>query len=382
VQATDVFVIGGGPAGLAAAIAARQRGFDVVVADGARPPIDKPCGEGLMPDGCEALAKLGISLPAEESRPFRGVRFVSGELSAQANFPGRPGIGLRRTVLHRIMVERAEAMGVHILWQTPVSGLHSQGVFLGRHSVRSRWIVGADGGQSLVRRWAGLESYRQNRDRFAFRRHYRVTPWSDHIEIYWGPGCQLYITPVAADEICVAVVSNNSRLRLDDSLRIFPEILDRLAGADATSVERGAISSTRRLRRVSESNIALVGDASGMVDCITGEGLCLSFRQAEILAGCFAGSSLEGYEKKHLALSRRPAMMARLMLALDWSVTLRRRVMRAFGADPTLFQRMLAMHLGASSPMGFAGSGLALGLGMLRVRRMITNQNKECVPLG
>ena len=41
---TDVFVIGGGPAGLATAIAARQRGFDVVVADGAQPPIDKPCG--------------------------------------------------------------------------------------------------------------------------------------------------------------------------------------------------------------------------------------------------------------------------------------------------------------------------------------------------
>ena len=51
VKSTDIFVIGGGPAGLATAIAARQRGFDVVVADGAQPPIDKPCGEGLMPDG-------------------------------------------------------------------------------------------------------------------------------------------------------------------------------------------------------------------------------------------------------------------------------------------------------------------------------------------
>ena len=61
-RATDVFVIGGGPAGLAAAIAARQRGLEVVVADGARPPIDKPCGEGLMPDTLAALAQLGIDL--------------------------------------------------------------------------------------------------------------------------------------------------------------------------------------------------------------------------------------------------------------------------------------------------------------------------------
>ena len=52
---TDVFVIGGGPAGLAAAITARQRGFRVVVADGAQPPVDKACGEGFLPDGLEAL---------------------------------------------------------------------------------------------------------------------------------------------------------------------------------------------------------------------------------------------------------------------------------------------------------------------------------------
>src|SRR5204862_8051575 len=53
-RSTDVFVIGGGPAGLAAAIAARRRGFDVTLADGAVPPIDKACGEGIMPDGIVA----------------------------------------------------------------------------------------------------------------------------------------------------------------------------------------------------------------------------------------------------------------------------------------------------------------------------------------
>jgi len=56
---------------LATAIAARQRG-DVVVADGAKPPIDKSCGEGLMPDGRAALEKLGIGIPAGIAYPFRG----------------------------------------------------------------------------------------------------------------------------------------------------------------------------------------------------------------------------------------------------------------------------------------------------------------------
>ena len=67
---TDVFVVGGGPAGLAAAIAARQRGFEVVVADSAQPPIDKACGEGLMPDGVAALARLGVAATSATASPF------------------------------------------------------------------------------------------------------------------------------------------------------------------------------------------------------------------------------------------------------------------------------------------------------------------------
>jgi len=73
----DVFVVGGGPAGLATAIAARRRGLSVIVADGAIPPIDKPCGEGLMPDGLAGLHELGVEIPADEVYPFRGIRFVS-----------------------------------------------------------------------------------------------------------------------------------------------------------------------------------------------------------------------------------------------------------------------------------------------------------------
>src|SRR6185295_20246868 len=72
---TDVFVIGGGPAGLAAALAARRRGFDVTLADSAVPPIDKACGEGIMPDGLAAARALGVDLEAAPGHMFRGVRF-------------------------------------------------------------------------------------------------------------------------------------------------------------------------------------------------------------------------------------------------------------------------------------------------------------------
>jgi 2-polyprenyl-6-methoxyphenol hydroxylase-like FAD-dependent oxidoreductase len=196
VNDTEVFIIGGGPAGLATAIAARQRGLRVTLADGSRPPIDKPCGEGLMPDGRRALARLGVEIPAESSHPFRGIRFVSGGLSVDASFPHFGAVGVRRTILHGLMAERAEAAGVDLLWQTPVTGIHAEGVLLGGQLVRSRWVVGADGGQSLVRRWAGLDRYLSNSTRYAFRRHYRVAPWSDCMEIHWGTKFQVYVKPV------------------------------------------------------------------------------------------------------------------------------------------------------------------------------------------
>ena len=73
---TDVFIVGGGPAGLATGIALRQRGLRVVVADLAQPPIDKACGEGLMPQTVAELKALGVTLGPSQAVPFRGIRFI------------------------------------------------------------------------------------------------------------------------------------------------------------------------------------------------------------------------------------------------------------------------------------------------------------------
>jgi len=222
-DSTDVFVIGGGPAGLAAAIAARQQGLRVVMADGARPPIDKACGEVLMPDAIAAFAQLGLAVPANDAAHLLGVRFLSSEWSAEAEFPAGSGaLSVRRTVLHRIMTERAAALGVDLLWQTPVTGMSREDVQLGERKVRARWVVGADGTNSRVRRWASLNAHSGTGLRYAFRRHYRLRPWSDRMEIYWGKDCQGYATAVGTEEVCVAVASHNPALRLEESLLAFP----------------------------------------------------------------------------------------------------------------------------------------------------------------
>ena len=366
----DVFVVGGGPAGLAVAIAARRRGLSVIVADGAIPPIDKPCGEGLMPDGLDALRGIGIEIPADEVYPFRGIRFVSGAKKAEAVFPRGFAYGIRRTALHRILIDHAASCGVSMLWQSAVTGLHPEGVLVAGKLVPARAVVGADGSSSRVRRWAGLDGHRKKNLRFGFRRHYRVAPWSDFMELHWGAcqsaACQIYVTPVGREEICVALISANPHLRLDAALTEFPELVARLGHAKYASTERGAITVSRTLQRVYRGTTALVGDASGGVDAITGEGLCLAFRQAALLADCLAEEDLARYQVEHRRLIRRPALMARLMLLMGSHARLRQGTMRVFESSPRSFAAMLALHVGRGSPSGYAANGSALGTHILK----------------
>jgi flavin-dependent dehydrogenase len=364
-RSTDVFVIGGGPAGLAAAIAARQRGLDATVADCSLPPIDKACGEGIMPDGLAAARSLGIDLDAAGAHPFRGIRFCERGSSVEARFPRGHGLGLRRTVLHSMMVDRAAGAGVGVAWGARVTGISEEGVIVDGRLVRARWIVGADGGQSPVRRWAGLDACWRDSRRFGFRRHYRTAPWSEFMEIHWSDGCQLYITPVGAEEVCVVLISRDPHLRLDAALRRFPEAAQRLRSAESSTLERGGVSASRRLKSVFRGRVALVGDASGSVDAITGEGLCLLFQQGVALAGALETGDLSLYQAEHRRIGKRPELMAGLMLMLDGRGRLRRRGMRAFEEHPQLFARMLAMHVGELSPFHSLSNGVALGWRML-----------------
>jgi 2-polyprenyl-6-methoxyphenol hydroxylase-like FAD-dependent oxidoreductase len=346
VISTDVFVIGGGPAGLTAAIAARRHGLEVMLADPCAPAHDKACGEGLMPDGIAAARALGIDLQSIESHPFRGIRFCAAGKSVTGEFREGSGLGIRRTALHRALSEHAAAVGVRIIWGRRVEGIADGVVEMSGQSVRTRFIVGGDGGGSRVRAWSGLDRARRDTRRFGFRRHFAIAPWTPYMEVHWSKQAQLYLTPVSDGEVCVAVVSRDPYLRIDSALQLFPHAAARLRSAAMKGSEQGAVTASLRLDAVTRGCVALVGDASGSVDAITGQGLCLAMRQSSALAEAMAAGNLAAYQAAHDGLMRRPRFMAGMMLALDGRKWMQRCVFETMSRIPQAFDALLAYHVG------------------------------------
>jgi menaquinone-9 beta-reductase len=366
---SDIFIAGGGPAGLAAAILARLRGFRVTVADHARPPIDKACGEGLMPDSVIALERLGVSLSPRECATFRGIRFQdrSAGVSVEANFLRGCGVGARRIVLHSKLVERAAELGVSLLWGARVNVSSSGQIDCDGTLVRSRWVIGADGENSQIRRWVAPQRPRYEQIRFGYRQHFRIAPWTDFVEVHWSQSCQIVVAPVAPDEVCVAVTSRSPQTGLAHALAGAPDLASRLAGVQAANPGRGARTALRRLKTVHRGSCALLGDASGSVDPLTGEGLGLAFQQAAALLQALQHGDLREYQAAHDRIGSVPRLTSRLMLLMDAHPWLKKRALRALEDEPALFSRLLNVQIQTLSLSDF-GAWNALWLGWLLVK--------------
>jgi flavin-dependent dehydrogenase len=365
--------VGAGPAGLAGAIAAARQGLHVEVVDAMRPPIDKACGEGLMPDSLEALAAIGFTnldqiLHETENYRLRGIRFLGDQKSSnhttttEAAFPQAPGRGIRRTVLHQILLDRAASLGVRFHWENSVQSITptTEGTLVhsNRQTLRARYLIGADGPRSRVAIWAGITEGSIHSRRIGLRQYYTLAPWTDFVEVYWSNHGQAYVTPNSSNEVCVAFIANKKFAGPEQALRHFPALRHHLAASQPNGPARGSITLSRNLRRVTRANIALIGDASGSVDAVTGEGMALCFRQAAALSVALRANDLALYQQAHRRIQRLPSLMSRSLLLMDRSPQLRHRVLRTFERSPWLFERLLQMHIGHSPLQSFGTEGL------------------------
>jgi flavin-dependent dehydrogenase len=342
----DLLVVGAGPAGLATAIAASLQGLRATVADSRRPPIDKTCGEGLLPEAVAALRGLGVILSQPLAYPFNGIRFTDEESSVCASLPEGTAFGLRRTTLNQLLIERALEVGVTLLWGARVSSFDSEGATIDGARHPFRWLVGADGRDSAVRKWARLNKPSPRRLRFGFRRHYSIAPWTDVVEVYWGERCQMVVTPTNAEEICISALTSDPQMRIERMLPQFPLLAQRLQDAPKVTTEQGALTVLETARGVVRGNIALAGDAAGTVDAISGQGLSLAFQQAKSLGEALARGDLNYYRMAHERICKNHLRLNRLLLLMCHSALIRRKTLRLFANSPGFFAGLMLLHTG------------------------------------
>ncbi len=378
IKQTPVAVVGGGPAGMATAIALALKGQSVVVLERGRWPRDKICGEGVMPAGVDVLDRLGVLplIQSDQARPFRGICWLDKQgQGVEGDFCSGHGLAIRRTGLSDALYRRAQQLdGIQLWGRATVKDMtiESDGMRLAvSHEGEScilmaDVVIGADGRNSRVRKWSELQGKPPvSVRRWGARQHFTAAPWSDRVEVWWADGVEAYITPSSESRVEVAFLWDEAVFEpaekgaklVTSMLSLFPALRARLADAvDAPTSAAAAMGPLAVAARVASSDrVVLVGDAVGYVDGITGEGITAGLLQAEALAetlpGLMAENRLDGDSMRSLGSSvedifRDTVPLAKAALLLSRYPWMRRLVFRGLSRAQGLFTHLLELNMG------------------------------------
>lgn len=327
-------VAGGGPAGLATAIHAARAGLETVVIEKRTGPIDKACGEGLMPHAVRQLTLLGAQ---PEGKSFKGISYFDEKRAVTAHFTSGDGFGVRRKTLHAALLTEADRAGVKLV-HDKVGPLTQDAESVTVNGIRARYLAAADGLHSPIRAALGLDLPPGRTRRWGIKRHIAVAPWSDFVEVYWSEHTEAYITPVADDCVGIAILTSQQG-RFEQHLAAFPVLRERIDGRPHEP-DRAAGPLRQRVRSRVAGRVLLVGDAAGYVDALTGEGLGLAFAASRLLVDSVAADRPGDYELQWRKVTRRYRLLTAGVLQASTS-PLRSLIVPAAGSLPRVFSRVV-----------------------------------------
>jgi flavin-dependent dehydrogenase len=302
---SDIAIVGAGPAGAALAIALGRRGVRVALYERARGARLKACGEGLLPHGVAALRGLAGE-PGGAPR-VRGLRFVAGDVSVEADFPEGYGLIVRRDRFDAWLRDCAAA--------TPNVDLR-MGTFY--RPGGERFLVGADGKRSIFHR--RLPARPSMPRRVGLSTHVGgLVGLGDRVEVFFHPDGEVYVAPTGGGEALVSALFFESSFRRDGIrylLDAIPELRARASRIERTAPTFACAPLALHVPRLVDEGLLLIGDAAGAPDPITGDGIAMALVSAQPAAAAIVTGDLAAYERARLEMGRTADRLARLLLTI------------------------------------------------------------------
>ncbi len=371
----DVIIVGAGPAGSASALLLARYRYRVMLVDKAVFPRDKPCGDYCNPGAAETLDRLGCLhdvLSAGASKIAGMAVYAQDGSSVEAVFPTGTGLLIPRRRLDAALLacasraggEIVEGMAVETAW------IHQDGVEVrstsGR-SLRARVLIAADGMRSTIARRLGRLAIPVH-GRYTVGAYFSGLPHTaPRGELHLGPGyyCGVAHFGGGVANVCMALPRRLWRRAgpgetFEAALASLPVLADAMAGARRESAFRCTGPVGFASREPVADRVLLVGDAAGQIEPMTGQGISLALRSAELAAGVAADALGVGdLSSRHLARyadRRRREAAGRLTIS-------RYLQHLAFHPrlTPVLVRRLAARHSLAADLLGTTGDVLPAG---------------------